>query len=415
MIKIKYIIYKFLIHFIGDNMRNFFYIIVLGFFICTFFVIEYKQDRTSEETIDVEKRAVFFSYLDFNYYIRNKSEEESKKNIRKILDDMEKNNFNMLILHVRSFSDAIYDSKIFPTSDSVKVNGAKPSYDVLKYFIDYAKEKNIEVHAWINPYRISQSEDINTLPKDSPAYNMDSNDVKVIKGKGIYYNPSSKRVEDLIIDGIEEILNNYEVDGIHFDDYFYPSNDIDDEDYQNYSDNGGMLSKAEYRYHVILSLLKNTYSKIKSINKSIEFGISPEGNIENDYNKHFLDVKTILSKDGYIDYIMPQIYFGFNNQYRPFIKTLNEWNSMIKNKNIRLIPALALYKSGTYDKYAGYGAEEWLENDDIISRQIEESRKLDNYSGFSIFRYQYLFDANKQNNNLKNEITNLVNLINDSK
>ena len=388
-------------------MKKFLFVFITTFFVLSFFVIEDKHEyalKTEEES--VEKRAIFFSYLEMNKYVKNKSTIESKKNIKEILNNIKSNGFNTLILHVRPFSDAIYNSSIFPVSDTVKTYGKSPSYDVLKYFVDEAKKLEIEVHAWINPYRISNEEDITLIKEDNPAYEMiKSNDVKVVKNEGIFYNPASKRVNKLIISGIEELLTNYEIDGIHFDDYFYPSTDIDLDNYKQYIQEGGTSSLEDYRYNNILTLLKEVYSVVKSINENAVFGISPEGNIDNNYNKHFLDVKTILRDKGYIDYIMPQIYFGFDNEVRPFIDTLNEWKNLIKNNDIKILPALAFYKVGEYDKYAKSGIGEWIEKNDIISREVEESRKINNYAGFALFRYDYVFSKKEHNkielNNLK--------------
>ena len=131
--------------------------------------------------------------------------------------------------------------------------------------------------------------------------------------------------------------------------------------------------------------------------------------LNHNYNNHYLDIKTILSNDGYVDYIMPQIYFGFDNSNKPFKKTLQEWNSLIKN-GIKIIPALAFYKSGEYDKYAGVGEYEWITNNDIIKRQVDEIKKVSNYGGFSVFRYDSMFNPN--NSNKKQEFVNLKEILN---
>ena len=141
------------------------------------------------------------------------------------------------------------------------------------------------------------------------------------------------------------------------------------------------------------------------------FGIAPEGNIDNCLENSFLDLKEILSHDGYIDYIMPQIYFGFYNQTRPFVNTLNEWSSLITNDKIKLIPALAFYKSGKPDKYALSGSDEWIINSDIIAKEILESRKINKYNGFSLFSYNYLFNEKYQNETSIKEFDNLKKIL----
>ena len=370
-------------------------------------MIEKKNTISTVSVNNEEFRGVFLSYIELEKYIKDKSEDISKSNIRNILDNLKNNKFNNLIVHVRPFSDAIYKSNIYPISDTVTVDGKSPSYDVLKYIIDEAHKRNILVHAWINPYRISTNTNLDNINSLAKTF-YKNGDAKIVEGKGIYYDPSSDNVNKLILSGIKELVKNYDIDGIHFDDYFYPSKEIDLDNYKKYINNGGTLSLEDFRYNVILSLIKDVYWTIKSIKPNVLFGISPEGNINNNYNNHFLDIKKILSEKDYIDYIMPQIYFGFNNSNKPFVKTLNEWNSLIKN-DIKLIPALAFYKSGEYDKYAGLGENEWINNNDIISREIEESKLASNYNGFCIFRYDSMFSPN--NENKKSEFIKLQELL----
>ena len=318
----------------------------------------------------------------------------------------------MLIVQVRPFADAIYNSKIFPISDCVKVSGENPNYDILQFIIDEANKRNIEIHAWINPYRISSSTELTDLVNSSViAEFISTNKASIVEGKGIYFNPTSQTTKELIISGVKELIENYKINGVHFDDYFYPDYDIDLQNYDEYIKKGGSLSIEEYRYNTVLDLIKNVYSAIKEIDKNIEFGISPEGNIENNYNKHFLNVEELLKNEGYVDYIMPQLYFGFENDSKPFIETLNEWCGLIKVDSIKFIPALSFYKVGIYDKYAKDGSNEWIENNDIISRQIIESRKINNYVGFSLFRYDFLFNENKFNKNTYNELNYLIKVL----
>lgn len=375
-------------------------LVVITFVVITFFIISYKQELNNNESAflnkDEEYRAIFISYLEFDKYIKDLDNDTSKANIVKMIDNMYKNNFNMVILHVRPFSDAIYKSDIFPYSRYVSTSeGVDPGYDILSFFIEEAHKKDIEIHAWINPYRIRNTTDINDISKDNPAYKyLGTNHVKVIEGKGIYYNPASEIVQDLIISGVEEIVKNYDVDGIHFDDYFYPDDTIDLDNYTLYINEGGTLTLSDYRLNNTSTLIKKVYEKIKSIDKDVLFGISPEGNINNNYDINYIDTKKITSEIGYIDYIMPQIYFGFLNEIMPFMETASMWNSLIKVDDIKLIPALAFYKVGTIDEYAKSGREEWLNYNNIIKKQVLISRNLSNYEGFSIFRYDYIFGPN---------------------
>lgn len=387
------------------------------FFILTFFVIGMKHpDDTLEEKeiFNDEVRAVYVSYIELNSYIKNKSESVSKENINKILDNVLKNGFNTVILHVRPFADSIYKSDYFPVSETIlNDKGNIPNYDVLKYFIDEAHKRNLRLEAWVNPFRISNVTDSTKLPVNSPYYKFaNTNDAKVLDN-GIYLNPASSDVQQLIINGIKEIITNYDVDGIHFDDYFYPDKTIDLKSFEEYQKNGGKLTIDEYRLYNVSNLIKNTYSMIKSINKNILFGIAPEGNIENNYDKNYIDVRKILSEEGYVDYIMPQIYYGFKNEYKPFIDTLNVWNNLIETDSIKLIPALAFYKVGVFDKYAGSGSNEWIEKFDIIKKQVLISRNVSKYGGFSLFRYDFIFNNEKYNDNSIKEFDNLKGIFGD--
>jgi len=399
------------------------WLIVVMFVIATFFIIEESKefnnelnsndDRKNEVSNNLEKeteiRAMYFSYIELEYYIKDKTETEAKENINTIINNISSDKFNWIILHVRPFSDSIYPSNIFLPSKSVTDN--ELSFDVLSYFIEVAHSKKIEVHAWINPYRISSNENFK-ISENHPAYSFIGTDsIKTIPGKGVYYNPASDKVTSLIVSGIEEILKNYDVDGIHFDDYFYPSDDIDNESYSLYKDNGGQLSLSEYRLDNISRMILEVYSSIKSVDETVVFGIAPQGNIDNNYSSVYLDVKKILSNSGYVDYIMPQIYFGFENSTKPFVSTIDEWSSLIKVSTIKLIPALSLYKSGSVDEYAGTGKNEWCENKDILKRQIIYSRGVLHYAGFSIFRYDYFYNQNKQNSNMIEEINNVKKII----
>lgn len=375
------------------------------FFVSTFFVLSEKNNK-----IDVDEvRAIYVSYIEFDDYIKGKKEDESKKNIIEILDNVKSLGLNTVIVHVRPFSDSIYESIYYPVSGSVlNDKGVYPSYDVLEFFINEAHKRNIRFEAWINPFRISNLKDISLLNDNSIYYKFYKSGNAKVTESGIYLNPASGEVQDYIIEGIKEIVLNYDVDAIHFDDYFYPDKLIDLDNYNNSNEN---IPIDQYRLNVISNFIKNVYSEIKKTNNKVLFGIAPQGNIDNDYNDCYLDVEKILSSKGYVDYIMPQIYFGFDNQTRPFIKTLNEWNDLIKVDSIKLIPALAFYKIGTIDNYALSGKNEWINNDDIIKKQIIISRNESNYGGFSLFSYNYLFNEKYFKNNTLNELNNLKELL----
>ena len=357
-------------------------------------VKDYERKASKKE----EKRAVFISYMELQKYLKGKDEKTAKANINKMISALKSNKFNMIILQVRSFSDAIYESQYFPWSMVISENeGEAYHFDVLAYFIEMSHKNNIELHAWINPYRIRTNNDVSTISSKNPAYNLlETNDVD-ISDNGIYYNPASSNVQKLILDGIEEILENYQVDGIHFDDYFYPNLDIDNENYLEYSKHND-ISKDKYHLLMVNNLVKETHKLTKK--HHVVFGISPEGNIENNYSKNQADVYTWAKSNEYVDYLMPQIYYGFQNEAAPFYNVLKKWDNLVKESNVKILPALAFYKSNQEDLYAKNGKYEWIENDDIIMRQVLLSRNMQSYAGFALFRYDSIF---------KEEVTEVVN------
>ena len=357
-------------------------------------VKDYERKASKKE----EKRAVFISYMELQKYLKGKDIKTAKANINKMISALKSNKFNMIILQVRSFSDAIYESQYFPWSMVISESeGEAYHFDVLAYFIEMSHKNNLELHAWINPYRIRTSSDVSTITVKNPAYNLlETNDVD-ISDNGIYYNPASSNVQKLILDGIEEILENYQVDGIHFDDYFYPNLDIDNENYLEYSKHND-ISKDKYHLLMVNNLVKETHKLTKK--HHAVFGISPEGNIENNYSKNQADVYTWAKSNEYVDYLMPQIYYGFQNEAAPFYNVLKKWDNLVKESDVKILPALAFYKSNQEDLYAKNGKYEWIENDDIIMRQVLLSRNMQSYAGFALFRYDSIF---------KEEVTEVVN------
>ncbi len=353
----------------------------------------------------LEERGVFISYIDYGV-LNGKNKREMESIITKMIDNISDFGLNSVILQTSPFSDSIYPSKIYKTSHVVvKKEGDELPLDILKFFIDKAKEKNIDVYAWVNPYRIRNENNIEILNKEAYYYKwLDTSNIEISK-KGIFLNPASQEVLDYITKGLEELCNNYDIKGVIYDDYYYPSETIDLKDYEK---TDKRISLKEYRINNINKLIEQSYNTIKKVNKNIKFGLSPAGNIENNLDKEYLDIKNIL-KSNKIDMIIPQLYYGFNNTSKPYIKTLGEWSNINEN-NLDLYVALSLYKSGNIDKWAGQGQNEWLENDDIIKKQVLVARNENNYKGFYIFRYDNLFN-NISNEKLNAEVDNLKSII----
>ena len=190
----------------------------------------------------------------------------------------------------------------------------------------------------------------------------------------------------MIADGAAEIVENYEVDGIHFDDYFYPSEEeeLDREAYELYTQSvEEPLPLLEWRQANVSAMVQEVYEKVKKANPKAVFGISPQGNLENDKNMG-ADVKAWCAVPGYLDYICPQLYYSFENPALGYSQALEEWTSLTRHDGLKLYAGLALYKAGS-DADSGT----WQLSGDIIKRQIEEA-KAAQCSGILLYSSDYL-------------------------
>ena len=386
-----------------------FLIIIILFFSVDATIVYLKNDQPIVNVTkeDDAMRGVYISYLEYMENFFNGSKTINKHKIDKMIDNLVESKINTIFLQVSPFSDAIYDSKLFPYSYTLTgTEGKNPGFDYLDYFIKVAHLKKIKIHAWINPYRVSFDNNTDKISKNNPAYQIiNTSNIKVDK-MGIYYNPSSEIVKNLIVRQIEEIINKYLVDGIHFDDYFYIQNDIDTKEYEIYQQNGGKLSLKEFRLYHTNDLIRRVYKTIKNKNENIVFSIAPDGNINNNYLYHFADVKTWLKEEDYIDIIMPQIYYGFRNEYLPFDRCLDNWLNIRINNKIKIMPVLAFYKIDKEDIDAGNGKNEWINNTLIINKQINYLKKND-ISDFALFRYDFMYNEKFITQKGVNEIVNI--------
>lgn len=349
-----------------------------------------------------EMRGVWVSYLDWNGWA--KDEAGYKKAMDQTLDLCVQKGLNAVFLQVRPDGDTMYPSQYFPWSKFASgKQGKNPGYDPLAYAVQAAHQRGLQLHAWINPYRITgylnRYSDLCALnPAIAWAKDGDSsNDRWVLCQNGeYYYNPAIPQVRQLIIDGVKEIVTNYEVDGIHFDDYFYPN--LDDSkaetwfDYPEYQAGGTSLSVAAWRRNNVNELVRGVYSAVKSIRPQALFGISPEGYLQNlrKDTRQFTDVDAWMTQSGYVDYLMPQIYWGFEAKQNgqaagyAFANCLNEWVTLKKKGNVKLYVGLALYKTGT-DAVDGNEVPEWQRYHDIMKREVQAGRATGQVSGYCFY------------------------------
>lgn len=326
-----------------------------------------------------------------------KTAEEYRAATDKMFKNISDYGFNTAFVHMIAFSDAFYKSDIYPYSAYIAgKEGGSLSYDPFAILLSSAKKYGVSVHGWINPFRVSHKNDPSLLSEKNPAKAIldagNPNGDVCILSNGIYYNPASTSVHANIIKGIKEIIGKYDIDGIHIDDYFYPSTDeaIDKKQYSDYLAGGGKLSLKDWRISSVNAFVSSLYSAVKSHDSSLTVSISPAADIEKNLNTLYADCKLWLSTDGYADIIIPQIYFGFEHEKFAFDAMLSEWARLPRSKNVRLLCGIGAYKCGTEDKYAGSGSKEWLENSDILLRQAKSITANKNYGGFVVYSYSDL-------------------------
>lgn len=372
---------------------------------------------SQQKVLAAEFRAVWITYIEFspNFQYTKYTKRQFQEKIDEMFDNVVLEDLNAVIVQVRPFGDALYPSDYFPWSGYITgEQGLDPGYDPLAYMVNAAHDRGLEFHAYINPYRIEDESKYDLLSDDNPAKvwledNDPNNDRNVLLFNGkYYYNPARQDVKDLIVNGVREIVENYDVDGIHFDDYFYPTlgskykKNFDRKEYMDYKATTKVLGQSvmkidEWRRENVSSLIREVYATIKEVDKSVIFGISPAGNINNLRlkDRNYVDIDRWLSESGYIDYICPQIYWGFQHKTCPFKKTVKKWSSLIKVPDIKLYAGLALYKAGTED------TKEWKTKDNIIARQVQYLRDSKYAEGFFLFRYDFL-DSKRAQKEMKN-------------
>lgn len=327
---------------------------------------------------------------------KNSTEEKYVHKVSDMLEEIAEFGFTDIFVQVRANCDSIYPSEYFSPCSRFSVK-EKLMFDALKIFADEAHRRKLKIHAWLNPYRVSSGGE---WDKNNTAFEYISAEDITKEDNWVYIKPSSVSGRKLILDGVRELISNYSIDGIHIDDYFYPTTDeeFDETDYKSYVSEGGKLSLNEWRRENVNTLVSSMYALIKNQNSDFIFSISPCGDIDKNFNKLYADVEMWCRCPGFADMIIPQIYYGFENSAQPFEGCLGEWMKIKTDKNIKLVIGLAAYKAGQEDEYAGEGRYEWEKNDDILKRQVEliRGKSLD---GFALFSYNYIFGNSYFKNN----------------
>lgn len=335
-----------------------------------------------------EMRGLWISFMDLEVKSNENTQQKFEDKFQNIINQAKKHKINNLFVHVRSHGDALYPSKIFPWSHTLTgEQGVNPSFDPLKYMIEKSHENGLKFHAWINPLRVKTSSAPTKMCENNPYFRFDSKKHMIYHTGGICFNPAFEEIQNLVTDGVKEIVENYDVDGIHFDDYFYPekkfttSSDSAFGEYLKTEKNP--MTEYSWRQKNINDLIKKVYQSVKEINPNVEFGISPSGIISHCYEQG-ADVKRWFSEKGYVDYVCPQIYWSTDFQVMPFERTAKEWKNIQKNSEVKIYSGLALYKVGT-DR----DENTWKNQSDVLKREVEILRKF-GYNGFALFSSRYL-------------------------
>lgn len=320
----------------------------------------------------------------------------------KILDDAKSAGLNAVFLQVRPTADAFYKSDYFPWSKYLTgKQGTAPNggFDPLAFWIAEAHKRGIELHAWINPYRITREGSskakptINSLTLNHPARKNPEWVIRYSDDNNLYFDPGLPQVRKLIRDSVLEVVEKYDIDGIHFDDYFYPGKDFNDS--KTYAKYGAEYKNiGDWRRANVNTLISDVSKAIKAVNKDVRFGISPRGiwankstnslgsdtsGYESNYEQ-FADSRRWV-KDELIDYIAPQIYWNIGFSKADYSKLLTWWKDVVSGTSVDLYIGHALYKAGNQDTTnPWYGVAE-------IERQMFLNRNYPEVKGSIFYNY----------------------------
>ena len=345
------------------------------------------------------------------------SQTQLKEEIDDIISSTAEMGLNTIFLQVRPTCDAIYPSKIFPWSKYISgQQGVAPdgNFDVLDYFINTAHSRGIELHAWINPYRVTVSafdsfdDGMASLSNDNPA-KMNPQWVLFGTDKKLYLDPALPEVQQLILDGIKEIAQNYAVDGIHLDDYFYPDGGFDDsKSFERYG--SAFENIDDFRRDNVNRIVKELHSLCKDYD--LTFGISPFGIWANyiynelgsltagnqSYYSHYADTR-LWVKEGWLDYIAPQLYWAIGASEGEFEQLLLWWRDTVSGTGVDLYIGLAAYRLMDASEDS-----EWYNGDEII-RQLKMMDMYAQTDGVIFFRHQSLEQSDQLSSYLDRSYT----------
>ena len=326
--------------------------------------------------------------------------EEQKQSFIELVDFYAKLNFNALIVQIRTAGDAFYPSKLAPWSEYLTGEQGKapePLYDPLEFMISQCHMQGLEFHAWLNPYRATFNLDVSSLD-DQHVYH--EHPEWIVKyGPKYYLNPGKPQVVEHLVEIVEEVIDNYHVDAIHFDDYFYPykigGQIFDDElDYVRYG-KSTFERKDDWRRSNVDTLVSRVYKIIKAKKSWVQFGISPFGIWRNSSRdpsgSKFQGGQTTFDdlyadplnwvENGWVDYLVPQLYWSMDYKYASYRYLAGWWDNNVEG--VDLYTGIGVYKVENNADSAWFDLEE-------VSRQLDFNRSLENVGGEVFFSAKVL-------------------------
>ncbi len=327
------------------------------------------------------------------------------------LDKLHSLGINTVFFQVKPDGTALWRSRILPWSDTLTGNiGQDPGYDPLQFILDEAHKRGMKVHAWFNPYRVST----NTKPATVTALNntlqLQPASVFVLHRDWIrtasdrfVLDPGIPAARDWITSIVAEVVSNYAIDGVQFDDYFYtetaasPLNDS--ATFRQYG--AGFASKADWRRHNTQLLIEQVSRTIKQLKPGVEFGVSPAGvwrNLSHDaagsdtrgaaaYDEAYADTRRWVQL-GLLDYIAPQLYWPFARQAARYDVLARWWANVVQPTHTRLYIGVALFKVGEASK----SEPDWTVQGGVpeLKKQLDLNESLPHIDGTILFREDYL-------------------------
>ena len=333
-------------------------------------------------------RAVWVSYLEWQQ-VDFSSADAFSRDIGALLDNIAGLGATVVLAQVRPFGDALYPSALFPFSHlCTGTQGQDPGFDPLALLVEAAHARGLELEAWINPYRL-QAGGVPALCDESPA--VQHPDWVKATDSGLYLDPANPDVRQYIADGIDELCRNYAVDGIHLDDYFYPTTSAAF-DAADYAAAGTTLSLADWRRQNVNALLALCHQVTQGC--GVRLGVAPLADLTLCRDGQYSDAAHWLAEGGYVDYLMPQLYWGQSyaldgDDAHSLGRLAAQWAALPRAPEVALYGGLGAYRIGDGDG-GDAGAAEW-QTGHALADQLAVLDSL-GFAGAGLYRYASLWE-----------------------